>query len=64
MDSIPDVFFIPWDAVAFEEGTVFVLKCGLAVVFFLIGDVVFDRFKIGGADGEDAIARLPGEVVE
>ena len=64
MDSIPDVFFIPWDGVAFEDGTVFVLKCGLAVVFFLIGDISFDRFKIGGADGEDAITGLPGEVAE
>jgi len=63
-DSIPYIFLIPWDGVAFEEGAVFVLEGGIFVMLFLIGDVTFDRFKIRGDDGEDAIAGLPSEVAE
>jgi len=64
MDLIPYVFLIPWDTVAFEECTVFILEGGLIVMLFLIGDVTFDGFKIRGADRENTIAGLPGEVAE
>jgi hypothetical protein len=49
---------------AFEEGAVFVLEGGLFVMLFLIRDIAFDRLKIGGADGEDAVSGLPSEVAE
>lgn len=42
----------------------FVLEGDLTMMFFLSGDVVFDCFHLGKADGEYAVAILPCESVK
>ena len=44
--SIPHVAFIPLDAMFFQEGTIFVLEGGFAVMLFLRGDVLLDRLDV------------------
>ena len=59
---IPNVAFVEIDSVLPEEIPVFVLKGLGPVVFFLVVDVLNHGIEIAGADGEGAIAALPGEL--
>ena len=55
--------FVEGDAVALEEGAEFRLEGAGLVVGFLVLDVGGDGGELGGADGEEGIAVLPGEVL-
>ena len=45
-DSIPNVFFIPFDFVLAQQGAQLVLKSNLAMMLFLPGDVLLHLFEI------------------
>lgn len=60
--SVPHIPFIERYAVAHEEGTIFLLKCLFAVMFFLLLNVLLQCRKIGRTYGEDAISVLPGKL--
>ena len=49
---------------AFEELTIFLLECLLAVMFALIGNVLLDTFNHGLGNGEGSVTGLPGETRE
>ena len=59
--SIPNVFFIPFDFVSFQQRAQLVLKTNLAVMLLLSGDVIPHRCNLRKADGENSVAVLPRE---
>ena len=52
-----------FDLMPFEEFNVFILKCSLTVVLFLIADVVLNRSGTGVTDGEGSVSFLPFEML-
>src|SRR5437667_4668947 len=61
-DSIPNVFFIPFDFVLAQQGAQLLLKSNLAMMLLLTGDVLLHLFEIRLADTEIRVATLPFEV--
>src|SRR5207247_6492795 len=61
-DSIPNVFFIPFDFVLAQQGAQLLLKSNLAMMLLLTGDVFLHLFEIRFADTEIRVATLPFEV--
>jgi hypothetical protein len=59
MDSIPNVFLVPFDLVLAQRRTQLILKSNLAMMFLLPGNVLPHLFKIGLAHREICIAALP-----
>ncbi len=62
MGLVPEVGFVEGDVVFGEEGAEFVLEGVFLVVLFLRCDVLLEDGEVRGADGEDGVAALPGEV--
>jgi hypothetical protein len=58
---IPEVAFVAFDSIFFEECTKFILKGLLSVMRFLHVDVVDQSLQVGRSNGERAIASLPRE---
>ncbi len=58
---IPNVTFVPFQAVFAQERSVFVLKGLFLVMLFLIGDVICGLVQGGRADRKRAVSALPGE---
>src|SRR2546425_9127442 len=50
--SIPNVFFIPFDFVSFQQCAQLVLKTHLTMMLLLIGDVLLHLFEIRLADAK------------
>src|SRR5437667_9141176 len=60
-DSIPNVFFIPFDFVLAQQGAQLLLKSNLAMMLLLTGDVFLHLFEIRFADTEIRVATLAFE---
>ncbi len=59
---VPKVSFVEGDVLCQQKIAEFVLEGLFLVVLFLGGDVLLQGGEVGGVDGEDAVAALPGEV--
>ncbi len=62
--STPNMLFVPFDAITFEEPAELILKALLRVVGFLSVDVSDECAQIRRADREDAVASLPRKVMQ
>lgn len=62
VSSIPDILLVPFLLVLPKEFPQFILKRHLAVVFFLIRDVLRHFVEVGLAHGEIRVSALPGEI--
>ena len=61
-DLIPQVLFIVFQFVFFEEFDKFLLKCSLIMMSFLVCNVITNYVHLRLTDGETAISSLPCKV--
>jgi hypothetical protein len=62
--SIPNIPFVEFNRVAFQEFPKLVLKRNLPMMLLLSGDVIPHRLNLRKADGENAVAILPREIMQ
>src|SRR5688572_15328839 len=62
IQSIPNVFLVPFDLVFAQQRAQLVLKTNLAMMLLLSGDVLLHLFEIRLAHREIRVAALPLEV--
>jgi hypothetical protein len=60
--SIPNIAFVIFHVVAFEEFEVFLLECFGAVMFGLVGEIGANDVEIRIRNGKCGITSLPGEI--
>jgi hypothetical protein len=59
--SFPQISFINFDFVPFQQRDEFLLESNLSMVNYLIGDVLLDRVQAGKTHGKRTVAGLPSK---